>query len=75
MSKKGSKNDLKNRSGGAALRLHNGKPVLPVLFDGSALKKGKYMAGKYKEGDGALILDALGLPIPYSKFQEQEDKI
>ncbi len=68
---KGSKNDVTNRGKKALLRLFNGLEVEPVQFVSS--NKGKYIAGRYKDktkGEG-LILDAAGIPIPYTRFQEQ----
>jgi hypothetical protein len=75
MAAKSSKNNAQNRGMSAPLRLHNGKKVQPVQYDGTSLTRGKrkYIAGRYKDGDGSLILDDFGTPIPYDRFEE--DKI
>jgi hypothetical protein len=70
MAKKGSKNDARNRNSGAALRQHKNKDVVPVMYDGRSNKQGKYIAGRYKDGDGSLITDDSGLPIPYNRFDQ-----
>ena len=70
MAKKGSTNDARNRNSGAALRQHKNKDVVPVMYDGRAQKQGKYIAGRYKDGDGNLIMDDFGSPIPYNKFDQ-----
>jgi hypothetical protein len=68
-SSKGSKNDMTNRGKKAALRLHDGLEVEPVLF--VSKDSGTYMAGRYKDktkGDG-LIIDHKGNPVPYKRLQ------
>jgi uncharacterized protein (DUF2141 family) len=72
MAQKGSKNDARNRNSGAAARQHKNRDVTPVKYDGRSIKQGQYMAGRYKDaaGDGSLIRDEFGSPIPYHKFDE-----
>lgn len=69
MSKKGSKNDAKNRNSRAALRLFNGQEVEPVMF--CCNEKGKYIAARYKDktkGEGLIVVN--GSPIPYNRCQK-----
>lgn len=64
MSKKGSKNDTKNRGKGGALRLYNGKTVKPFPYKGQSVGHGNYIAARYE--DGSIVFDSEGKPIPYN---------
>lgn len=71
-SSKGSKNDITNRGGRSSLRKHNGRSVKPVLFydqNGRKCMVGRYEDSSQSEG---VIVDANGVPIPYSRFMEQK---
>lgn len=48
----GTKNNPANR-GKVAEKIFNGKVVKPVLFDGTAINQGKYMAIQFEDGDMA----------------------
>ena len=65
MSKKasGSKNNTANRGAKAVLRTFNGKTVFPVLYRGSMVGHGNFMAAKFE--DGSLVVGATGAPVPY----------
>tara|TARA_Y100000589_G_C27059285_1_gene590634 strand:+ start:762 stop:956 length:195 start_codon:yes stop_codon:yes gene_type:complete len=43
-----------------------GKPIKPVLYIGTWIGEGKYMAAESE--DGKIIKDSRGKPIPYSAF-------
>jgi len=64
MSKKGSKNDAKNRGKGAEVKMYNGKPVKPLLYCGRGVGHGNYMAACYE--DGKLAYDKENKPVAYS---------
>ncbi|CAL7962443.1 conserved hypothetical protein [Alphaproteobacteria bacterium] len=64
---KGSKNNLENRGGSARLRKFNSRVVVPIMYDGSRLKHGKYVAAKYSD-TGELVLNSTGVPVPYSSI-------
>ena len=49
------------------VRMLNGQKVVPVLYNGSALGHGKYLAGSINEN---LILDEDKKPIQFSKIGE-----
>lgn len=53
-----SKNDPNARGTGAASKFHGGKEVIPVLYVGTQVGHGKYIAAAYKEG-GKMVLDAI----------------
>ena len=44
----------------------NGKPIKPVLYVGTWIGDGKYIAAQAE--DGKIIKDSKGKPIPYSAF-------
>jgi hypothetical protein len=64
MSKKGSKNNIKNRGVAAKLRTINGLTVKPVKYIG---EQGSYIAAKFE--DGKLYRDEAGRPVPYGSIQ------
>ena len=45
---------------------YNGKSIKPVLYIGTWVGKGRYMAAQTE--DGKIIKDSKGKPIPYSAF-------
>ena len=47
-------------------KIHDGKPIKPVLYVGTWVGEGKYMAAQTE--DGKIIKDPKGKPIPYSAF-------
>ena len=47
-------------------KTHNGKPIKPVLYIGTWIGEGKYIAAQ--SDDGKIIKDNRGKPIPYSAF-------
>lgn len=46
---------------------HEGKEVVPVLYDGKRIGHGKYMAAKYAK-DGKLICDKDGKPLQFQQI-------
>lgn len=60
---KGSKNNIMNRGAAASLKVFNGKEVKPILYKGSNLGHGSYIAAKTDSGE--LVRDATGRPVPY----------
>ena len=62
--KKQSKNNIVNRGKSSKLKKMNGQAVSPIMFIGSRLGYGKYIAAKFE--DGKLVKDSAGKPIPYS---------
>lgn len=60
-----SKNDPNARGTGAAAKFFGGKEVIPVLYVGTQLGHGKYIAAAYKEG-GKMVADAVTKkPLPW----------
>ena len=47
-------------------KTYNGKPIKPVLYIGTWVGEGRYMAAQTE--DGKIIKDPKGKPIPYSAF-------
>ena len=47
-------------------KTYNGKNIKPVLYIGTWIGEGRYMAAQ--TDDGKIIKDAKGKPIPYSAF-------
>ena len=47
-------------------KTHNGKTIKPVLFVGTWVGQGRFMAAQTE--DGKIIKDSKGKPIPYSAF-------
>lgn len=61
-----SKNHPARRSSLSNEKEHDGKKIKPVLYVGSFVGHGRYVAAQ-DEG-GKLIMDAEGKPIPYSQL-------
>ena len=59
----GTKNNPANRGQSAAGKTFNDKPVKPVLFVGTQVGKGKFVAATYENGD--LVEDVNGNVIPW----------
>ena len=47
-------------------KTHDGKLIKPVLYVGTWIGQGRYMAAQ--TDDGKIIKDSRGKPIPYSAF-------
>jgi hypothetical protein len=60
---KGSKNNIENRGASAQLKQLDGKVVKPVMYKGSRLGHGNYIAARFE--DGKLAYDASGKPVAY----------
>lgn len=60
-----SKNDPNARGTGAAAKFFGGKEVIPVLYDGSQVNQGKYMAAAYKDGVKIVIDAATKKPVAW----------
>ncbi len=61
-----SKNNPARRSRQSQEKTHNGKKVKPVLYVGSHVGHGRYIAAQ--DESGALVKDAGGRPIPYRQI-------
>ena len=61
-----SKNNPSRRSGQNQAKVFDGKKVKPVLYVGSHVGHGRYIATQ--EENGKLVLDKEGKPIPYSQI-------
>ncbi len=57
----GSKNNPQNRGAASKGKTFNGKAVKPVLYVGSHVGHGKYIAAQYE--DGQLVSDKDGKPV------------
>ncbi len=57
----GTKNNPANRGKQAEGKQYNGKPVKPVLYMGSHVGHGKYMAAQFEGGQ--LVTDTAGKPL------------
>ena len=60
------KNNPNARGAKEQAKMHNGKPIKPVMYIGTWVGQGKYMAAQSE--DGKIIKDVKGKPIPYSAF-------
>jgi len=47
-------------------KTYNGKPIKPVLYVGTWVGQGNFMAAQTE--DGNIIKDSRGKPIPYAAF-------
>ena len=47
-------------------KMYKGKSIRPVLYIGTWIGEGRYMAAQTE--DGKIIKDSKGKPIPYSAF-------
>ncbi|MDZ5762527.1 hypothetical protein Cyrtocomes_00914 [Candidatus Cyrtobacter comes] len=65
---KGSKNEISNRGAATVLKTYGGRTVEPVRYAGSIIGHGSYMAARFQD-DGSLVLDSLGVPVPYRNIQ------
>lgn len=63
----GTKNNPSNRGKGAAGKSFNEKPVKPVLFIGTQVGKGKFIAAIY-EDSGDVVTDNNGDAIPWDSI-------
>ena len=61
-----SKNNPSRRGREDQDKLFDGKKVKPVLYVGSHVGHGRYMATQ--EENGKLVMDKEGKPIPYSRI-------
>ncbi|MFP6715737.1 MAG: hypothetical protein VCB82_13160 [Alphaproteobacteria bacterium] len=61
-----SKNNPSRRSGQNQAKVFDGKKVKPVLYVGSHVGHGRYIATQ--EENGKLVFDKEGKPIPYSQI-------
>lgn len=59
----GTKNNPQNRGQGAKGKEFGGKPIKPVMYLGSQVGHGKFVAAQYENGD--LVLGQNGAPIPW----------
>lgn len=59
----GTKNNPQNRGKAAVGKQYNGKPVKPVLYIGSQIGHGKYMAAIYD--DGKMVMAPDNRPLPW----------
>jgi hypothetical protein len=59
----GTKNNPTNRGQAAKGKEYKGKPVKPVLYIGTQVGNGKYIAAQYENGD--LVDDGSGKPLPW----------
>jgi len=59
-----SKNDPAARGPAQQFKTYEGRTVRPVLYVGTALGHGRYIAAQDESGN--LVLDRDGKPIPYS---------
>ena len=60
------KNNPNARGQKQEVKKFEGKPIKPVLYIGTWVGEGKYMAAESE--DGKIIKDSRGKPIPYSAF-------
>lgn len=60
----GSKNNPSNRGVSAAKKSFNNQVVIPALFIGTQVGKGKFMCAVY-ESNGNIVEDNQGNPIPW----------
>ena len=61
-----SKNNPSRRSGQNQAKVFDGKKVKPVLYVGSHVGHGRYIATQAE--NGKLVFDKEGKPIPYSQI-------
>lgn len=61
-----SKNNPARRSGRSNEKRIDGKTVKPVLYVGSLVGHGRYVAAQ--DESGALVKDAAGKPVPYRRI-------
>ena len=61
-----SKNNPARRQGRANEKEYQSKKVKPVLYVGSFVGHGRYVAAQ--DESGKLVIDAHGKPIPYSQL-------
>ena len=61
-----SKNNPAKRGRADQQKTFDGKPVKPVLYVGSHVGHGRYMAAQ--DESGKLIIDQVGKPIPFSQI-------
>ncbi len=61
-----SKNNPARRGGADQHKTFDGKPVKPVLYVGSHVGHGRYMAAQ--DENGKMVKDPMGKPIPYSQI-------
>lgn len=64
----GTKNNPKNRVKAVEKKKYNGKEVEPVLYCGSNVGHGKYIAAKYS-GTTQLVLGAENKPLQWSEIE------
>ncbi|MCD6034487.1 MAG: hypothetical protein K0R63_228 [Rickettsiales bacterium] len=57
------KNNPKNRGAAGKIKSVNSKTVKPVLYIGTQIGHGKYIAAQFEGGD--LVMDDAGKPIPW----------
>lgn len=61
-----SKNNPARRAGASNTKEVGGKEVKPVLYVGSLVGHGRYVAAQ--DDSGSLIRDAAGKPVPYRQL-------
>lgn len=61
-----SKNNPTRRSGGSNQKEIDGKAVKPVLYVGSLVGHGRYVAAQ--DENGSLVRDPAGKPVPYRQI-------
>ncbi len=67
--KTASKNNPTTRGSGAKVKMYSGKVVKPILYVGTQVKRGKYIAAMYDE-TSKLVLDPITkLPIKWQSIQ------